>query len=737
MTHISPSKLYPTSVDLNNCDKEPIHIIGKIQNHGYLLASSITDKTITRCSQNAGLLLGKDPEQLLGKSITQIIDGTTIGDVIHELRNKTVVYRDITIDDQEITIIAHQSNSEYIFEFERNTIALNAFEYQLRLTEIVSEINTISNLSKMCDRAAFLIKEYLGYDRVMIYRFDADWNGKIVAERKEDHLESWLGLQYPATDIPKQARALFLKQGVRIIADVASDTVPIISAKTCSNDHPLDLSRSELRAVSPIHIEYLNNMEVNATLTAAIVCDNMLWGLIACHHYSPRYINYYQRLSCKFLTQVFATRIQLDDTDHTLDQIKTNSLVRSKLIDQIDRNNDISFGLSSFEYTLNDLTDSSGAAMCIDNSVITIGICPSKEQIIELVQAIKSLTSTNQYHTNSFSQDFEAAKHYKDIASGVMCMFISNSNDDALLWFKPEVIQTVDWAGNPEKAVSVQNDLRLSPRKSFEKWSEEQTGKAVPWKDYEISGAVGLQKNIFEIILRKYEEVRSLNDKLKKAYEDLESFSYSVSHDLRAPLRGIDGFAQIIKEEYQDSLDEFCKSSLETIISSAQKMNNLIDDILAYSGLGQQSLQFEDFSTKDAVIEVYNMLKNQYPKATMEITKELPHMYGDRSMILLLLKNLIENALKYSSKENKPLVKIGVTEKGAFFVSDNGIGFDARHQESIFGVFVRLSNSEFSGSGIGLAIAKRVVDKHQGSIWAESSMGKGSTFYFKLHEGEI
>lgn len=736
MANSSPSKLYPISVDLTNCDREPIHIIGKIQNHGFLVACDAESQIISRCSDNLYALFHEKPQELLGKPLDSILSKDFFSETLRGLDSKKVSYGQITLNSGEFTLIAHRSTSELVLEFEKSRGILYPLNYQLRLSEIVSEINNHSDLTQMSNRAASLIKEYLEYDRVMIYQFDANWNGKVIAEQKEDHLESWLGLQYPATDIPKQARELFLKQGVRIINDVSSKTVDILSSKTYSEDASLDLTRSELRAVSPIHIEYLGNMGVQATLTAAIVCENTLWGLVACHHYTPKYVNPYQRLSCKFLTQVFATRMQLETSDRSLKKLKRNSLIRSTLIDQIDQDEDIAFGLSAFEYTLMDLTDCTGAAICMDNEVTSLGSCPSTEQILEMTRAIRSLAKSKQYHTNSFSMDFEEALSYKEIASGVMCMFISNTKNNALLWFKPEVVKTVDWAGNPEKAVSLKNDQRLSPRKSFKKWTEEQTGKSKPWEDYEISAAASLQQSIFEIIIQKYEEIRALNEKLKRAYEDMESFSYSVSHDLRAPLRGIDGFAQIMKEEYYESLDEFGKSTLETIIASAGKMNGLIDDILAYSSLGRQALAYRRFSAREAILEVYETLQDQYPNASLHVETDLSEMYGDRPTILMLLQNLIENALKYSSKEREQKVEIGMLDKQTYFISDNGIGFDTKHGDSIFEVFVRLVDSGFTGSGIGLAIAKRVVEKHKGAIWAESTVGKGSTFYFKLNASD-
>ena len=378
------------------------------------------------------------------------------------------------------------------------------------------------------------------------------------------------------------------------------------------------------------------------------------------------------------------------------------------------------------------MNGATGAAVYLEDEITTIGECPSETSIKALIDYIKKITPNNYYCTSEFSTDFEDSKAYQEVASGVMCMFISNLRNSAIIWFKPEKLQLVNWAGKPDHKDTSESNQRLSPRKSFEKWSIAEKGKSEPWEDFEVSGAINLQKNLLEIFLEKYEEVKTLNIQLKKAYEDMESFSYSVSHDLRAPLRGIDGFARILKEDYYETLEDFGKITIDNIIASSEKMNGLIDDILSYSGLGRQPMKFKTFSMQESITAVYESLKNQYPKARVDISTDLPNVYGDKSTVLLLLKNLIENALKYSSKVDQPHIKIGVKDSDTFFISDNGIGFDQKHEKIIFKVFVRLVNSDFSGSGIGLAITKKVVEKHEGKIWLTSTEGEGTTVYFKL-----
>ena len=726
----APSTLYPKKVELNNCDKEPIHLIGHIQDFGCLIAVDKNTLKLTYFSENSISVLNISSDEIQNFLLSDIISSKKIKNIKKSIKESKPVSITERIRDKDFTVVIHLSQNNWVLEFEKETKTINPLKYQEDLSKAMTELNSVQTEQAMCDKASELIREFYGYDRVMIYKFDADWNGKIVSEIKNKDLESWLGLNYPASDIPQQARKLFLRQGVRIIENVESSPVPVHAVN--SQEQTLDLSRSELRSVSPIHIEYLNNMKVGATLTAAIIFQGELWGLVACHHYSPKYISYFQRLSCKFLTQVFSSQLGLRTANTLLKKVSLSNSIRSTLIEQMSQNWDIHEGLSRGKHTILNITEAQGAAICVNNKITLVGETPSEKDIKKIIDILIK-NNSHLYISNHFSGEFSQFEKIKEKASGVLAIFISKNRKDVLLWFKPEVLQSVDWAGNPNKTLIDEETSRLSPRKSFDKWSEEQTGHSKPWLDYEISAIKALKENISEIIIQKYDEITALNEKLKKAYNDLESFSYSVSHDLRSPLRGIDGYAQIIKEDYYESLDEFGKQAIQTIIKSTNRMNLLIDDILTFSGLGKKNKVVQNFSMNQLVNDVveYLQLKNKSKKYEI-IINNLPNITADRSMVFQLVLNLIGNAAKYSSQEHLPKIEVGYIDD-TYFVKDNGIGFDLKHKSKIFGVFNRLVNDEYEGSGIGLAVSKRVIERHNGKIWAESEPGKGATFYFNLN----
>lgn len=730
----SPSALYPKKIDLTNCDKEPIHLIGRIQSHAMLFVIDSSSFEISHISENVISTLSRKREEFFSKRLEDVLgqNGTLIETYIKS-KNKTSL--EVTIDDKRYVVVTHHNNQLVYIELEPIQQQESAQYMQRQLSEIISDLSEAVSVSAMCDKTARLIKGFTAYDRVMIYKFDENWNGKIISEAREEHLDSWIGMHYPATDIPQQARKLFLKQGVRIIADVASQTIPVY-AKPSAEDEPIDLGLCESRASSPIHIEYLENMKVGATLTAAIVSDGELWGLIACHHYSPKFVNYYQRQTVKFLTQVFSTQLTLRASNEVLSRINATSAIRARLVEQMSDGWDVACGLTQKSTSMLTITEATGGAVFLENNVSTVGETPSNEEITALIDWIYNTQMGDIYTTQKIAEEYDRGAAFAKIGSGLLCVFIAKGEKDCLLWFKPELKQVISWGGNPEKAME-EKAQKLSPRKSFEKWNKEQVNTSLPWKDYEIASAQALKTSISNIIISRYQEVKLLNDKLKVAYKELESFSYSVSHDLRSPLRGIDGFAQIIKEDYFETLDEYGQKAIQTIIDSTSKMNTLIDDILAFSGIGKNQIAMGVFSMKDLVEEVVAFLQvdMKYKDAQFIIDPELPDAFGDRSMVFQLLNNLLGNALKYSQMVEKPIIEVGYDSSespSVYYVKDNGIGFNNKYNEKIFGVFNRLVKDEFEGSGIGLAISQRVVDKHQGRIWAEGKIDDGATFYFQL-----
>ena len=730
-------------VNITNCDREPIHIIGKAQEHGVIVVCDLNSFNVSQCSENVENILGISHAEVLGKPLKQVLSKKVAKSFKKKLRNEeTLLPEKLKIEEQKFLCVPSISGEHLIIDVEPSGKSLDPVHFQEQLTKILTELDESESVNDMCQQAALLVKHLFDYDRIMIYKFDEEWNGEVVAEVKEPELDSWLGLHYPATDIPKPARAIFLKQGVRIISDVNYKASPITPEISPITGAPLDISSSELRAVSPIHIEYLQNMKVGASLTAAIVLNGELWGLVACHHYSPKFINYHQRQSCLFLTQVFSNKLALKTTKTFLENTSKSDEVRKKLVLQMTSIRSIEDALYRFDPKFTDIIECSGGALVMDGEIYVSGDTPSKAEIKQLCDEFLAEKEVY-FSTKSLSTVYTKAKDYKNTASGILSVQIGEQDGNYIMWFRPEAKETVNWGGNPEKNGYIKDGIEyLTPRKSFERWTEKKDGVARAWQDYDFEAVSNLRESIVHILVKQQKDkIDSLNDQLVEANKELETFSYSVSHDLRAPLRGIDGYARILKDHYMDRLDDYSQKAVNTIVRSASEMDTLIDDILSYSRVGQTQLAKQVLSMRQIVenaLDAQNAESN-YPNTTIKVAEKLPNIVGDRRMISQLVNNLISNALKYSGKKEQPVVEIDYfreNDQTTYLIKDNGVGFDPQHKNKIFEVFSRVATEDFSGSGIGLSIAKKVVDKHKGELWVETTPGEGSCFYFSLPDIE-
>ena len=639
---------------------------------------------------------------------------------------------------QKYMLLPHISNDNLLLDFEPVKKVQDPFIFQKELTGILNRFQKATSLEGLSNEAAILTRKLFGYNRVMVYRFDEEWNGEVVAECKEENMESWLGLHYPSTDIPEQSRNLFLKHRVRMITDVNYDPVPIEPEYSPLTGEPLDISLSGLRAVSPVHIEYLQNMGVGASLSAAVVVNGKLWGLIACHHNSKKYLDFYQRESCRFLVQMFSTEITLLETSSLLSRSELTENIRRQLMAQMEYHRDILTALNRDTVKFTDLVNCTGGAIYYANRWELSGTTPTPEQLDSLLKNFLKKQSKNLFLTRNISALFPEAEAYYEKASGLLSLKISENK--YVLWFRPQVVQVIDWGGNPNLKVHYnEKENRISPRKSFEKWSEKLTGFSEPWHQIDKNNAQYLRENISYILLDiQRKEIEALNEKLLAANKELELFSYGLSHDLRAPVRGMEGFLKILQEDHGEQLGEEGNHMLDMSNGLVEKMNTLIDDLLEYFRLGHSAeIRRETVditSVLKEVVDLFNIPIN-FPKTRLVLQPDLPVVTGDPRMIFQLWSNLLSNALKYSSEEEEPLVEIGCEDIGGrmrFFVKDNGIGVQKEFKEEIFETFRRAAGSRFKGTGVGLAIVKRIVEKHRGEVWLESEPGQGSVFYFYL-----
>jgi chemotaxis family two-component system sensor kinase Cph1 len=728
------------NVDLTNCDKEPIHIPGKIQSHGFLIVID-QDDLIVYHSDNISTFFPGIAQSLLGKKISTIEHYLGEQD-LHNCISPLIAIGKIkgfdqinpfnaVILDKAYNLIISTSANFYLLEFEPAN-SDSTSDVQKMIGRSISEMLADRNLKHLLNNSAVQVKSIIGYDRVMVYHFADDGHGEVIAEAKNEELPSWLGLHYPASDIPKQARELYKINLTRLIANV--HTPPSAILTVADNEIPLDMTHSHLRAVSPIHIQYLKNMGVESSFSISLMYKGELWGLIACHNYSPRFIDYRSRESAKLIGQILSSALEFrqdEENQHVHERYKdaVDQLSRSMLKDT-----NIDHALTAHNVTMMNVVEASGAALIFENNITTLGVTPSHSQITSLVNWIRNNVSDNFYYTSQLPSEFPEAALYRNVASGIMVTMLSRELGEYVIWFKPELSQTITWAGNPEKPAVIGGDgsmAHISPRNSFEEWSQTVSGTSKGWTNEEVKSVVRLRSEITYAINEKAGAIRLLNERLKQAYEELDTFSFTISHDLKNPISTIKSFAQILLRD-KEAKPQAVKI-LERINYGADKMNNMINEVLDYSRIGRSDLVLSDIDPKPAIHDIVRDLQLIYGFDESCVTiGDTPRIQGDPVMLSQVFSNIISNAVKYSMQAEPPKVSITGTETDTevvYAIADNGLGIDIKQLPKIFELFKRMDNvGDIEGSGVGLAIVKRIVEKHRGKIWVDSELGQGSTF---------
>ncbi|MFT3784718.1 MAG: ATP-binding protein [Tepidisphaeraceae bacterium] len=515
---------------------------------------------------------------------------------------------------------------------------------------------------------------------------------------------------------------------------------------TPGTNKPLDLSFATLRSVSPVHIEYLRNMNVRTSMSISVIRDGQLWGLIACHSREVQPVPYDIRAACDHMGQIVALQLSakefLQDHDYRMELNR----VQHRLLASMSVQDNFADGLVRDEQELLALAGATGAAVQMEGELRLVGKTPTPAQVRRLIEWLDGSPDRDQVVTERLSEQFADAVHYADTASGLLAISVPRYRSSYVLWFRPEVVQTITWAGNPGKSVQREgDDLRLHPRKSFQAWQQVVRHTSLPWKRVEIEAAAALRESIVGIVLKQAEELARLNADLRRTNKELEAFSYSVSHDLRAPFRHIVGFASLLSKREAKRLDETSQRYIETITEAARYAGSLVDGLLAFSQMGRKGLTFLPTSMRSLVEEVRAEVvaaEGASRPIEWQVAPDLPQVQADISMLRLVLRNLLSNAVKYTRGREPAHIdvswrQIPEAEQHAaeyeFVIRDNGAGFDMRYIDKLFGVFQRLHRAEeFEGTGVGLANVKRIIERHNGRVWAESELGHGATFHFTL-----
>jgi len=720
--------------DLDACAAEPIHIPGAIQPHGALLVVDPASLVRLNASVNLADFTGLDLP--LAASLA---DAPGASQLATELRRwidaeESSFLALIPVGSRMLQVLGRLEPQGLFLEFEappRSDAESLAGLYP-RLGGFLSAIGGAADVAAIAQAAAQEVRALTGFNRILLYQFDEAGVGVVIGEDGDGVLPSYLGHRFPASDVPAQARELYRLNRIRLIVSSDYAPCPIEPAASPVDGQPLDLSHAALRSVSPVHLEYMRNMGTGSSMSVSILVEGRLWGLISGHSREPRHVNAQVRTACEMLGQVVSLQIEArEQADRTAERLALKK-IETDLLARLVGAPDLQRGLIDNGGPWMALAHATGAAAHTAEGVLTVGRTPPDEVIAELVERLQV---EDVVAIESLAEIWPEATEFADTASGVLAISVSQLHPDCLIWFRPEVVRTIDWAGPPDKAVA-RGDGRLHPRNSFDTWKEQVRLRSLPWLPVEIEAVRDFRSAIQDIVLRRAEERAQLTHRLEATNRELESFSYSISHDLRAPFRHIVGFAELLTER-ERNFDDTSRHYLQSITDAALSAGHLVDDLLNFSQLGRTGLNMGRIDLAKLVAEVRRSFEPELAGRAVEWRIEhLPEAWGDAAMLRQVFQNLIGNAVKYTGPRENAWISICGEEFGdkvRCTIADNGVGFDMAYVGKLFGVFQRLHRAEeFEGTGIGLALVKRIVDRHGGTIEATGAVGQGASFTFTL-----
>ncbi|MBD2189168.1 ATP-binding protein [Pseudanabaena mucicola] len=743
------------AINLTNCDREPIHIPSLIQPHGLLIVLTEPDLRIAQVSANSLDILGIAIDDLLDRPLAEFTGKELIKSIRACLNHHFEYPNPLRVNFYGLAeslpsafngIVHRAPTGEIVLELEPwdASVSSDFFHFYYQIKQTLTKIQTVKDLAALCELVVQEIQALTGFDRVMIYRFNEQGDGSVIAETKQPDLEPFLGLHYPDSDIPKQAKHLYTLNWLRLIPDVNYQPAGLVShGQSLDRKSPLDMSYCVLRSVSPMHIEYLQNMGVAASMSVSLVQNQKLWGLIACHHETPKFVPYEIRTICEFLGQLMSTELANKEANEHLDYKTRLKILQGQFVERLTKATGFVEELNYDHAALLELTSAQGAAIVDGDRLILIGETPDAAAIQSLLNWLQDRFDQDLFVTDALSSLYPEMMEYQATASGLMVMAISKIQHRYVLWFRPEQLQTVTWAGDRDKPTQVAEDgsIVLLPRQSFAAWKEIVRGKSTPWLPCEVESATKLRQAIVDIALRQAHEIDMINAELERSNSELDAFAYIASHDLKEPLRGIHNYATFLLEDYGEILNGDGADKLQTLVKLTKRMEALIESLLKFSRLGRQELQMEPLDLNQLlrnVIEIFAM-NPQWQNCKILIPRLLPMVWGDRLLIEEIFINLISNAFKYNENPEK-LAEIDWLEDQSksplvmLYVRDNGIGIRQKHWQSIFQIFRRLNapSKYGTGTGAGLTIVKKIVERHKGSIQVQSTYGEGTTISFTL-----
>ena len=666
------------ATDLTNCDREPIHIPGAILPHGAMLVLDADTLEVLQAAGNLSTLLGVAIDALLGQSLETLFRPDQIQILRKLITAHPLVKPRHLLDplmrvaaDQPLDASVHRSNGDLVIEFEAADLSDRfASDPLAGVQEMVEGFDAPMTLQALCALAAIRVRAVAKYDRVLIYRFMPDESGWVIAEAREPHLEPFLDLHYPAADIPQQARALYVKNWLRLITQVNYDPAPLVPQNNPRTGKPLNMSQAILRDVSPIHREYLRNMGIDASMSISIIREGKLWGLIACHNYSPRILPRHLRAVCELFGSMFSLQLEARDKGEQFETRLTSRMVLQNLMLNLATAEDYADGLTKqspnlLDYisTGNSLIDGSsqgGVAVSVKGTLSFLGVTPNLEQIKALITWLNQnkrqlRQGDGVYATDRLGEAYPDSVSYADLASGILFISVSDEPSDYIIWFRPELIGTTSWAGQSSKVTEPSSDGdRLSPRKSFEIWKEIVRGRCKQWTPSDVDAAYDLRISLLHVVLRR---INAVADERRRTADRDQLLMAELEHRVKNTIASIQA---LVRQTSQ---------SAQTVTGFVEGLDGRIRSMAKAHSLLSQS-RWESVSIKRLIHEELEPYQNTQSQISIS-GSDLQLTPKSALSLSLAIHELATNAVKYGalSRSGGALeVKLDATDAGVGIV---------------------------------------------------------------------
>ena len=719
----------------DDCASEPIHIPGSIQPHGLLLTLSEPTLDVLQASTNVNTELGLGPEPLSGQALGRLIGEEALALVrlaLADLEADEDETRQVTLNGDRFEVLLHRHQGLLFLELERFVAPLHTAV--LPVARTLRRLQSAKTLDGLYGTCVTEIRALTGYDRVTLYRFEQEGHGKVIGESLSDGMQPYLGLCFPASDIPPQARELYRLNWIRVIPDAAYTPVQILPALRPDNGQPLDLSFAVLRSVSPVHCHYLKNMGVRSSMSISLLKDGALWGLITCGHREPLRVPHELRVACISIGQLLSMQITvLQEQEARAQQKQKIDMIDALVGAMAVATCDVMESLRPHTQTLLNLTAADGVAILVEERLHCVGVCPTEAQIRALYPWVQQ-QGKGVVCSHQLSADFAPAAAYQGVASGLLAFRLPKPVDNAVMWFRSEVKTTVHWSGEPIK-VREAAAVALSPRQSFELWKQQVDGKALQWSASELLAVESLRRNALEHDLAR--QVQREHAAVR-ARDELVAV---VSHDLRSPLTILlmqCGMMRKLVPADETKSNLRLATAIETMQTATSRMNTLLEDLIDISRIesGRYQVVLQPLDVKSTLDQLGLMWQPLAAAKGINLTwRAQPglQVQADPERLFQVFSNLLGNALKFTELGGAiEVIALAADHEVLFRICDNGVGIGAAQLPYIFERYWTSREGNPTGSGLGLYISHGIIEAHGGTLWAESVEGQGSVFSFRI-----